>query len=151
MELPALINDQKRPLDTDVPARLFASDSDLGLAAPNSLSAVDDLPVEEENFVLDKSLFDFLGSEATKTKNLPVAPSLQPPSPASPVNMQDLSTLDFEEPSFYANWKNEQRQKYGEEWNPVPDCPTAEPELEHDHLADFEEWLATTDSIEFAS
>jgi len=148
LELPALTNDQKRPLDTDAPARLFDSDSDLGLAAPNSLSAVDDLPVEEQIFVLDKSLFDFLGSEATK--DLPVAPSLHPSSPASPVKMQDLSTLDFEEPSFYANWKNEQRQKYGEDWNPVP-CPAAEPEFEHDHLADFEEWLATTDSIEFIS
>lgn len=149
LELSALINDQKRPLDTGVPARLFDSDSDLGLAAPNSLSAVDDLPVEEEAFVLDKSLFDFLGSEATK--DLPVAPSLHPPSPASPVKMQDLSTLDSEEPSFYANWKNEQRQKYGEDWNPIPACPPAEPEFEHDHLADFEEWLATTDSIEFVN
>jgi hypothetical protein len=147
LEFPALINDQKRPLDTDVPARLFDSDSDLGLAAPNSLSAVNDLPIEEENFVLDKSLFDFLGSETTK--DLPVAPSLHPSSPTSPVNMQDLSTVDFEEPSFYANWKAEQRQKYGEGWNPVPDCPVAGPEFEHDHLADFEEWLATTDSIEF--
>jgi hypothetical protein len=102
--------------------------------------------VEQENFVLDKSLFDFLGSEATR--DLPAASSLRQSSP--PVEMQHLSTLDSEEPSFYIAWKNEQRQKYGEDWNAVPACPAEEPELEHDHLADFEEWLATTDSIEFA-
>jgi hypothetical protein len=99
--------------------------------------------VEQETFVLDKSLFDFLGSEATK--DAPVA--LSPHQSSPPVKMQHLSALDSEEPSFYVAWKNEQKQKYGEDWNPVTACPAAEPE--HDHLADFEAWLATTDSIEF--
>jgi hypothetical protein len=65
--------------------------------------------------------------------------------------MQQLSTLDSEEPSFYAAWKRKQREKYGQDWNPVPVNPTLLPaaEPEYDHLAEFERWLATTDSIEF--
>jgi hypothetical protein len=135
----ALINDQERQQGSDAPSRLFDPDSDAGLDAPNSLSA------EKDDFVLDKSLFDFLGSEATKDP--PEVPSVD--QSLSPVEMQHLSTLDSEEPSFYVAWIKKQREKYGEDWNPVPIYPAPEPEPEHDHLSEFEEWLATTDSIEF--
>jgi len=141
----ALINDQERQQDIGAPSRLFDPDSDAELDAPNSLSAVDNFSVEQEDFVLDKSLFDFLGSEATKDP--PEVPSVDQSSPS--VEMQHLSTLDSEEPSFYVAWIKKQREKYGEDWNPVPIYPAPEPEPEHDHLAEFEEWLATTDSIEF--
>ena len=141
----ALINDQKRQQDIDAPSRLFDPDSDAGLDAPNSLSAVDDFSVEQEDFVLDKSLFNVLGSEATD--DLPEVPSVDQSSPS--VEMQHLSTLNSEEPSFYVTWIKKQREKYGEDWKPVPIYPAPEPEPEHDHLAEFEEWLATTDSIEF--
>lgn len=134
----ALINDQERQQDSDAPSRLFDPDSDAGLDAPNSLSA------EKDDFVLDKSLFDFLGSEATKDP-----PEVQSVDQSSSVEMPHLSTLDSEEPSFYVAWIKKQREKYGEDWNPVPIYPAPEPEPEHDHLAEFEEWLATTDSIEF--
>jgi len=140
----ALINDQKRQ-DIDAPSRLFDPDSDAELEAPNSRSAVDDFAVEQEDFVLDKSLFDFLGSEATKSP--PEVPSVDQSSPS--VEIQQLSPLDSEEPSFYVAWIKMQREKYGEDWNPVPIYPAPEPEPERDHLAEFEEWLATTDSIEF--
>jgi hypothetical protein len=141
---PALINDQERQ-DIDAPSRLFDPDSDAGLEAPSSRSAADHFAVEQEDFVLDKSLFDFLGSEATKDP--PEVPSLDQSSPS--VEMQQLSTLNSEEPSFYVAWIKKQREKYGENWNPVPIYPAPEPEPECDHLAEFEEWLATTDSIEF--
>lgn len=140
----ALIDDQKRQ-DIDAPSRLFDPDSDAGLEAPNFRSAVDDFAVEQEDFVLDKSLFDFLGSEAIKGS--PVVQSVDQSSPS--VEIQRLSTLDSEEPSFYVAWIKKQREKYGENWNPVPIYPAPEPEPERDHLAEFEEWLATTDSIEF--
>jgi hypothetical protein len=62
---------------------------------------------------------------------------------------QHLSISDSEEPSFYAAWKTEQRKKYGDDWDPVAVAPPPPAEPEYDHLAEFEEWLATTDSIEF--
>ncbi len=64
--------------------------------------------------------------------------------------MQRLSILDHEEPSFYIAWKARQKEKYGEDWSPVPVnlAPPVPSKPEHDHLAEFEEWLATTDSIE---
>jgi len=65
------------------------------------------------------------------------------------VKTQPLSTLDSEEPSFYRTWKNEQRKKYGNDWKPVPVLPSPPTEPEHDYLAEFQEWLTTTDSIEF--
>jgi hypothetical protein len=125
--------------------RLFHSGSDTELDASNSVTAANDPSAQKEIFVLDETLFDVLGSEATKDP--PVAPSLGWSS--SPVKTQYLSISDSEEPSFYAAWKTEQRKKYGDDWDPVavPACPPAEPE--HDHLAEFLEWLATTDSIEF--
>lgn len=63
---------------------------------------------------------------------------------------QELSTLDFEEPSFYIAWKAKQKEIYGEDWTPVPVnlAPQAPPEPEPDYLAEFLEWLASTDSIE---
>ena len=129
------------------PRFLFHPGSDTELYAPNSVTAAEDEDpsAQEVNFVLDETLFDIIGSEATK--NSPVAPS--PSLPSSPVKTHHLSALDADEPSFYVSWKNEQRRKYGDDWKPVPvlPCPPAEPE--HDHLADFQEWLATTDSIEF--
>ena len=125
--------------------RLFHSGSDTELDVPNSVKAANDPSAQKENFVLDETLFDILGSEATKDP--PVAPPLGWSS--SPVKTQHLSIPDSEEPSFYANWKNEQRKKYGDDWNPVPVAAWPPPEPEHDYLADFEEWLATTDSIEF--
>jgi hypothetical protein len=62
---------------------------------------------------------------------------------------QHLLALDSDEPSFYVAGESEQRKKYGGDWEPVPvpPCPPAEPD--HDHLAEFQEWLATTDSTEF--
>lgn len=68
----------------------------------------------------------------------------------SPENKQQLSILDFEEPSFYIAWKAKQKEIYGEDWIPVPArlASPVPPEPEHDYLAEFEEWLATTDSIE---
>lgn len=99
--------------------------------------------MEKENLVLDKTLFDFVSPEANKDPSAALMLHTSPP----PEKMHHLPTPDSEEPSFYVAWKNEQRKKYGEDWNPVPVCPVPEPE--HDHLADFEEWLATTDSIEF--
>jgi hypothetical protein len=124
---------------------LFHPWSDNELYAPNSVTAAEDPSTQEVDFVLDETLFDIIGSEATK--NPPVAPS--PGLPSFPVKTQHLSALDPDEPSFYVAWKNEQRKKYGDDWKPVPvlPCPPAEPE--HDHLAEFQEWLATTDSIEF--
>jgi hypothetical protein len=125
--------------------RLFHSGSDSEPDAPNSITATDDRSAQKENFVLDETLFDVLGSEATKDP--PVAPPLSRSS--SPAKTQHLSITDSEEPSFYAAWKTEQRKKHGDDWNPVavPARPPAEPE--YNHLADFEDWLATTNSIEF--
>jgi hypothetical protein len=125
---------------------LFHLSSDTELYAPNSVTAAED-PSEEVSFVLDETLFDIIGSEATK--NSPVASS--PGLPSFPVKTQHLSALDSDEPSFYVAWKNEQRKKYGDDWKPVPilPCPPAEPKPEHDHLAEFQEWLATTDGIDF--
>lgn len=132
-----------RGIEVEAPPRLFYSDSDTGLKALHSVSAVNNISVEPGNFVLDEALFDILGSEATRDP--PAAPPRRRSS--SPAKTQHLSTPDSEEPSFYTAWKDEQRKKFGDDWNPVLASPTAEPE--HDHLADFEEWLATTDSIEF--
>lgn len=124
---------------------LFHPESDTEPYEPNSDKTAEDLSAQEVNFVLDETLFDMIGSEATK--NYPVAPS--PGLPSSPVKRQHRSSFDSDEPSFYVAWKNEQRKKYGDDWKPVPvlPCPPAEPE--HDHLAEFQEWLATTNSIEF--
>jgi hypothetical protein len=124
---------------------LFHPCSDSETYAPSSVTAAEDPSAQEVNFVLDESLFDIIGSEATK--NPPVTPS--PGLPLSPVGTQHLSALESDEPSFYVAWKNKQRKKYGDDWNPVPvlPCPPAQPE--RDHLAEFQEWLATTDSIEF--
>ena len=124
---------------------LFYPWSDNELYDPNSVTAAENSSAQEVNFVLDETLFDIIGSEATR--NPPVAPS--PGLPSSPAKTQDLSALDSDEPSFYVAWKNKQRKKYGDDWKPVPvlPCPPAEPE--HDHLAEFQEWLANTDSIEF--
>ena len=129
----------------ETPLRLFHSGSDTEPDITNSVTAINDLSAQKETFVLDESLFDVLGSEAIKDP--PVAPLLGRAS--SPAKTQQLSISDSEEPSFYATWKDEQRKKHGDGWNPVavPACPPAEPE--HDHLADFEDWLATTNSIEF--
>ena len=126
---------------------LFHPWSDTEPHAPNSITAAENPPAQEVNFVLDETLFDIIGSEATK--NSPVTPSAGLPS--SPVKTQHLSALDSDEPSFYVAWKNEQRKKYGDDWKPVPvlPCPSPPAEPEHDHLAEFQEWLATTDSIEF--
>jgi hypothetical protein len=108
------------------------------------VTAAEDPSAQEVNLHF---VFDIIGSEATK--NQPVAP--QPGLPSSPVKTQHISALDSDEPSFYVVWKNEQRKKYGDDWKPVPvpPCPSSEPE--HDHVAEFkfQEWLATTDSIEF--
>jgi len=124
---------------------LFHPWSDTELYDPNSVTAAENPSAEKVDFVLDDTLFDIIGSEATKI--FPVAPS--PGLPSSPVKTQHPSALDSDEPSFYVAWKNEQRKKYGDDWKPVPvlPCPPAEPE--HDHLAEFQEWLVTTDSIEF--
>lgn len=126
---------------------LFHPCSDSEPYAPSSVTAVEDPPAQEVNFVLDETLFDIIGSETTK--NPPVMPSLGLPS--SPMKRQHLSALDSDEPSFYVAWKNEQRKKYGDDWKPVPvlPCPHAPAEPERDHLAEFMEWVATTDSIEF--
>ena len=126
---------------------LFHPWSDTELYAPNSVTAAEDLSTQEVNFVLDETLFDVVGSEATKDP--PIAPS--PGLPSSPVKTQHLSALDSDEPSFYLAWKNKQRKKFGDDWKPVPvlPCPPPPAEPEHDHLAEFQEWLATTDSIEF--
>lgn len=125
--------------------RLFHSGSDSEPDAPNLITTTNDRSAHKENFVLDETLFDVLGSEATKDP--PVAPPLSRSS--SPAKTQHLSITDSEEPSFYAAWKNEQRKRHGDDWNPVavPARPPAEPE--YNHLADFEDWLATTNSIEF--
>jgi hypothetical protein len=120
---------------------LFHPWSDTEPYAPNS----ENPSAQEVNFILDENLFDVIGSEATK--NPPVTPLADLPS--SPVKTQHLSALDSDEPSFYVAWKNEQRKKYGNDWKPVPVLPCPPPEPEHDHLAEFQEWLATTDSIEF--
>ena len=124
---------------------LFHPWSDSEPYAPSPVTAAEDPSAQEVNFVLDETLFDIIGSEATKNPPVPPSPGL----PSSPVKTQHLSALDSDEPSFYVAWKNEQRKKYGDDWKPVPvqPCPPAEPE--HDHLADFQEWLANTDSIEF--
>lgn len=124
---------------------LFHPWSDSELYAPNSVTAAEDPSVQEENFVLDETLFDIIDSEATKNPLVALSPGL----PSSPVKTQHLSAHDSDEPSFYVAWKNEQRRKYGDDWKPVPvlPCPPVEPE--HDYLAEFQEWLATTDSIEF--
>ena len=123
---------------------LFYPRSETEPYAPNSITYAEDPSAQEANFVLDETLFDIIGPEATR--NPPVASSLGLSS--SPVKTQHLSALDSDEPSFYVTWKNEQRKKYGDDWKPVPvlPCPPAEPE--RDHLAEFQEWLATTDSIE---
>jgi len=101
--------------------------------------------VQKVNFILDETLFDVIGSEATKDPLVVPSPGLS----SSPMKARSFPTLDSEEPSFYAAWKNKQRKKYGDDWKPVPvlPCPPAEPE--HDHLAEFQAWVATTDSIEF--
>lgn len=124
---------------------LFHPGSDSDPYAPNLVTTAKDPFAQEANFVLDETLFDIIGSEATK--NPPITPS--PGLPSSPVKAQHLSALDSDEPSFYVAWKTEQRKKYGDDWKPVPvlPCPPAEPE--HDHLAEFQDWLATTNSIEF--
>jgi len=93
---------------------------------------------ETQDFVLDRTLFHVIDSEETEGTS------------SVPEKMRHLSTLDSEEPSFYIAWKERQRAKYGEDWTPVPvNLVSQEPsEPERDHLAEFEEWLATTDSIE---
>jgi hypothetical protein len=135
----------KEQFGIESPFRLFHSGSDTEDDTTNSVTAANDRSAQQETFVLDETLFDVLDSEATKDP--PVAPPLA--SSSSPVKTQHLSIPDSEEPSFYATWKDKQRKKFGDDWNPVavPAHPPAEPE--HDHLADFEEWLATTNSIEF--
>jgi hypothetical protein len=135
----------KEQSDIETRFRLFHPGSDTELDASNSVTAANDPSAQEENFVLDETLFDILGSEATKAP--PVAPSLGWSS--SPMKTQHLSISDSEEPSFYAAWKTEQRKKYGDDWDPVAVAPPPPAEPEYDHLAEFEEWLATTDSIEF--
>ncbi|KAI9446595.1 P-loop containing nucleoside triphosphate hydrolase protein [Lactarius indigo] len=99
----------------------------------------------KEDFVLDSALFR-IDSEGTRYP--PAVPS--PCRSPSPGQNQQLPALDFEEPSFYIAWKARQKEIYGEDWSPVPVilAPQVPPEPEHDHLAEFEEWLATTDSIE---
>ena len=137
-----------------MPSRLFDPDSDTEFDGVNSVAAVIDLSAdsEPEDLVLDKTLFDVLDAEPTRSqKDLwvrdppAVTPSLSWAS--SSIQTHDLPTLASEEPSFYAARKAELRKKYGEYWNRV--APSPSPELEHDHLAEFEEWLATTNSIEF--
>lgn len=136
----------KEPSDFKKRSRLFHSGSDTDPDTLNSIAISNGPSAQKDSFVLDETLFDILGSEATNDP--PGAPTLCWAS--SPVKTQHVSIPDSEEPSFYAAWKTEQRKKYGDDWNPVaavPALPPAEPE--HDHLADFKEWLATTDSIEF--
>ena len=135
----------KEQFSIESPFRLFHSGSDTEADTTNSVTATNDRSGQQETFVLDETLFDVLGSEATKDP--PVAPPLGWSS--SPVKTQHLSISDSEEPSFYARWKAEQRKKHGDDWNPVtvPAHPPAEPA--HDHFAEFEDWLATTNSIEF--
>ena len=135
----------KEQFGIESPFCLFHLGSDTEPDTTNSVTATNDRSAQQETFVLDESLFDVLGSEATKDP--PLAPPLGWSS--SPVKTPHLSIPDSEEPSFYVTWKNEQRKKYGDDWNPVavPAPPPAE--LEHDHLAEFEDWLKTTNSIEF--
>jgi hypothetical protein len=147
--VPALTHDQKRKLNVEQTSRLFLSDPDTELGAPvtNSvpIATANDISAGNERFVLDRTLFDVVGSDGISDS--PTAPS--PPRSSSPVQTQQLSTLDSHEPSFYVAWKRKQREKYGPDWTPVPANPVPLQAVEpYDHLAEFERWLATTDSIE---
>jgi hypothetical protein len=122
------------------PRRNSESNTGLGVPVEGPRPTSSNFSARKKGFVLDRTLFHAVDSEETPA----VPSSCRSPSPEKE---QNLSILDFEEPSFYIAWKARQREIYGEDWTPVPASPVP-PEPEHDHLAEFEEWLATTDSIE---
>jgi hypothetical protein len=141
-----LTNPQKSKFEVE--ARSYRnSESNTGLGVP---TVADPRPTSgnftagKEEFIRDgdRSLFHVTSSEETTSAALPRRSlSLE--------QSQQLPTLDFEEPSFYIAWKAKQKEIHGEDWTPVPAnwAPPVPPEPEPDYLAEFLEWLATTDSI----
>ncbi|KAH9060007.1 hypothetical protein EDB87DRAFT_653062 [Lactarius vividus] len=122
------------------------SNTGLGVLAEDLQPASGNFSARKEDFFLNSATVHIIDSEETRYPPTVPSPCRSPP----PEQTQQLPTLDFEEPSFYIAWKTRQKEIYGEDWSPVPAilAPQVPPEPEHDHLAEFEEWLATTDSIE---
>ncbi|KAI9466064.1 P-loop containing nucleoside triphosphate hydrolase protein [Lactarius psammicola] len=138
---------QKRRLEVEAhPCQNSESNAGLDFPAEDPRPTSGNFSAGKEDLVLDRALFHVVDSE--ETRYTPVVPS--PCRPPSLEQKQQLPTLDFEEPSFYIAWKAKQKEKYGEDWSPVPTslASRAPSKPERDHLAEFEEWLATTDSIE---
>ncbi|KAH9079273.1 hypothetical protein EDB83DRAFT_2624338 [Lactarius deliciosus] len=138
---------QKRRLEAEAhPCQDSEGNTGLGVLAGDPRPPSGSFSAGEEDFVLNSAPFHIIDSEETRYPPAVPSPCQSPP----PEQTQQLSTLDFEEPSFYIAWKTRQKEIYGEDWSPVPVilAPQVPPEPEHNHLAEFEEWLATTDSIE---
>lgn len=116
------------------PCRNSESNTGLDVSAEVPRPTSSNFSARKEDFVLD--------SDSDET---PAAPS----SCRSPPPKKKW-ILDFEEPSFYVAWKAKQKEIHGENWTPIPAslAPSVSPEPERDYLAEFEEWLATTDSVE---
>lgn len=143
--IPILINLQKRKLEAEAhPHRISKSSTGLGVTAEDPRPTSGNFTAGKEDIFPDRTLFHIADSEET-------TPTIPPPCRSLSLEQnQQHSTLDFEEPSFYIAWKAKQKEKYGEDWTPVPAnlVPQVPTEPEPDYLAEFLEWLATTDSIE---
>lgn len=140
-----LIDLQKRKLEAEEhPRQISRSNTGLGVTAEDPRPTSGNSTTGKEDLFPDRTLFHIAGSEET-------TPAIPPPCRSLSLEQnQQHSTLDFEEPSFYIAWKAKQKEKYGEDWTPVPAnlVPQVPTEPEPDYLAEFLEWLATTDSIE---
>ncbi|KAH9005004.1 hypothetical protein EDB86DRAFT_2825363 [Lactarius hatsudake] len=138
---------QKRRLEAEAhPCQNSESNTGLGVLAKDPRPTSGNFSAGKEDIVFNSAPFHTIDSEETRYPPAVPSPCQSPPSEQT----QQLSTLDFEEPSFYIAWKTRQKEIHGEDWSPIPviSAPQVLPEPEHDHLAEFEEWLATTDSIE---
>ncbi|KAH9180406.1 hypothetical protein EDB89DRAFT_2062127 [Lactarius sanguifluus] len=138
---------QKRRLEAEAhPCQNSESNTGLGVLAGDPRPTSGNFSAGKEDFVLNSAPLYIIDPEETRYRPAVPSPCRSPP----PEQTQQLPPLDFEEPSFYIAWKTKQKEIYGEDWNPVPVilAPQVPPEPEHDHLAEFEEWLANTDSIE---
>ncbi|KAH9001411.1 hypothetical protein EDB92DRAFT_1826460 [Lactarius akahatsu] len=138
---------QKRRLEAEAhPCQNSESNTGLGVLAGDPRPTLGNFSAGKEDFVLNSEPLHIIDLEETRYPPAVPSPCQSPPLERT----QQLPTLDFEEPSFYIAWKTRQKEIYGEDWSPVPVilAPQVPPEPEHDHLAEFEEWLATTDSIE---
>ncbi|KAI0273478.1 hypothetical protein BC834DRAFT_966000 [Gloeopeniophorella convolvens] len=138
------------PEEKRTPLFYLSSEESLVVPVEDLRSSNDQALEDNADFVLDESLFNFVDSGQGDTGDAPPAEQTSSLRPSPPAQVQ-LPTFRSEEPSFYVSWKEKQKEAYGADWTPVPASPvTSTPvEPEYDHFAEFEQWLATTDSIEF--